>query len=177
MTNDTKTGGPLSVTCPTCGRLNGQICATSSGRGLWGKPHAARRKLAAAPATHDMPLAAHGLKSYRYKGRHGWIMIGATSDADALNEARRSIDDQHRPYLGRLELWNGSRYVSRLGDVLRDFANGVTIAADDYSAAREHAATTNNDRDALQRIMYDNALPGDADRVRTLADEIDNWKE
>jgi hypothetical protein len=26
---------------------------------------------------HNKPLAAAGLTSYRYKGRYGWIMIGA----------------------------------------------------------------------------------------------------
>lgn len=39
---------------------------------------------------HDKPLAAPGLTSYRYKGRYGWIMIGAHSEADALQEAARS---------------------------------------------------------------------------------------
>jgi hypothetical protein len=42
--------------------------------------------------TWDKPLAAPGLRSYRCKGRFGWIMIGATDDADALREARRSSD-------------------------------------------------------------------------------------
>lgn len=41
----------------------------------------------------DRPLAATGLTSYRYKGRYGWIMIGAHDRADALNEASRSTDD------------------------------------------------------------------------------------
>jgi hypothetical protein len=177
-----KTGGATSVICPTCGRLNGQICCTSSGRGLWGKPHAARRKLAAAADTankpvtlapHDRPMAAAGLKSYRYKGRFGWIMIGATDDADAMQQARRSIDDQHRPHRGRLEAWNGSRYVPMLGAALRDLANGIAIAADEYSAARDHAATTNNDKDALMRVMYGSPLRGDRDRVRDLATEIE----
>ena len=37
---------------------------------------------------HDRPLAAKGLVSYRYRGRYGWIMIGAKDNADALREAR-----------------------------------------------------------------------------------------
>jgi hypothetical protein len=32
-------------------------------------------------ATHDKPLAASGLTSYRLRGRYGWIMIGATDHA------------------------------------------------------------------------------------------------
>ena len=39
----------------------------------------------------ERPCAAHGLTSYRYAGRHGSIMIGATSTQDALNEADRSL--------------------------------------------------------------------------------------
>jgi hypothetical protein len=35
----------------------------------------------------ERPCAAQGLKSYRYKGGRGWIMIGAADDADALSEA------------------------------------------------------------------------------------------
>ena len=37
------------------------------------------------------PSAAHGWTSYRYAGRYGTIMIGATSTQDALNEADRSL--------------------------------------------------------------------------------------
>ena len=57
---------------------------------------------------HDKPLAAPGLLSYRAKGRYGFIMIGATDDADALREARRS-DETVR--LTQLEKWDGTRYV------------------------------------------------------------------
>ena len=38
----------------------------------------------------DKPLAAAGLTSYRYKGRYGWVMIGATDANEALREALRS---------------------------------------------------------------------------------------
>lgn len=42
---------------------------------------------------HDKPCAGLGLISYRYKGRYGWIMIGAHNNADALREAGRSTDE------------------------------------------------------------------------------------
>lgn len=59
--------------------------------------------------TFDKPLADHGLISYRYRGRYGWIMIGAKDDTDALNEARRSTDDAVTA--DKLEIWNGTNYV------------------------------------------------------------------
>lgn len=31
--------------------------------------------------------------SYRYRGRYGWIMIGAMDDDEALREAQRSTDE------------------------------------------------------------------------------------
>lgn len=56
----------------------------------------------------DMPLADKGLISYRYEGRYGWIMIGATDDKDALNEASRSTD---MPIVSeKLWKWNGEKY-------------------------------------------------------------------
>jgi len=39
----------------------------------------------------ERPCAAHGWTSYRYAGRYGTIMIGASSTQDALNEADRSL--------------------------------------------------------------------------------------
>lgn len=62
----------------------------------------------------DRPCAAAGLASYRCKGRYGWIMIGATSHADALREARRSCDVARRE---DLEVWDGSRYVPAKGRI------------------------------------------------------------
>jgi hypothetical protein len=44
--------------------------------------------------TTDKPLATGGLKSYRYKGRYGHIMIGAKDHGDAMNEAKRSTGNQ-----------------------------------------------------------------------------------
>ncbi len=58
--------------------------------------------------THDRPLAAPGLISYRYKGRYGWVMIGAISADDALQQARRSISEP--PRMENLQVWNGQRY-------------------------------------------------------------------
>lgn len=59
---------------------------------------------------HNKPLAANGFTSYRYAGRYGWIMIGASDDADALSEAKRSTDDPIQA--NRLQRWNGAEYVS-----------------------------------------------------------------
>ena len=53
----------------------------------------------------ERPCAAHGLTSYRYAGRYGHIMIGATSTQDALNEAGRSLT-QGAVTIDRLEIWN-----------------------------------------------------------------------
>lgn len=57
---------------------------------------------------HDRPLAVKGHASYRYRGRFGWIMIGAKDNADALREAGRNTRD--KPTLNNLEVWNGVRY-------------------------------------------------------------------
>ena len=55
----------------------------------------------------DKPCAISSLTSYRYKGRYGWIMIGAKDNTDALNEARRSTQGV---IIDNLEVWNGSQY-------------------------------------------------------------------
>ena len=57
----------------------------------------------------ERPCAAKGLTSYRYKGRYGWIMIGAGDRAEALREAARSTDNV-LPEL--LQVWNGREYVN-----------------------------------------------------------------
>jgi len=49
----------------------------------------------------ERPCAAPGWTSYRY----GYIMIGATSTRDALNEAGRSLT-QGAATVERLEIWN-----------------------------------------------------------------------
>ncbi len=54
---------------------------------------------------HDRPCAASGLTSYRYRGRYGWIMIGANDHRDALREACRSTHD-NAASLDKLEVWD-----------------------------------------------------------------------
>jgi len=58
--------------------------------------------------TCNKPLADVGLKSYRYAGVYGWVMIGAKDDNDALNEAKRSTGClvENR----KLQYWNGIKY-------------------------------------------------------------------
>jgi hypothetical protein len=58
---------------------------------------------------HDKPLATEGLNSYRYKGRYGWIMIGALDTEGALKEAARSASDYTD--MDNLQKWNGTEYV------------------------------------------------------------------
>lgn len=62
---------------------------------------------------HDRPLADHGLTSYRYRGRFGWIMIGAHNDDDALRSAQRSMTECDGPTWDRLQVWSTAhdRYV------------------------------------------------------------------
>ena len=57
----------------------------------------------------DRPLAAPPLDSYRYRGRYGFIMIGARDTAEALTEARRSTDGPVT--LDHLEKWDGVQYA------------------------------------------------------------------
>jgi hypothetical protein len=58
---------------------------------------------------YDKPMAAKGLTSYRYKGRYGWIMIGAVDIKDALNEAGRSTNNVT---VDKLQVWVGTEYRS-----------------------------------------------------------------
>ena len=50
-------------------------------------------------------VGGQGWTSYRYAGRYGHIMIGATSTQDALNKADRSLT-QGAATVDRLEIWN-----------------------------------------------------------------------
>jgi hypothetical protein len=59
---------------------------------------------------HHKPLAAPPFDSYRYRGRYGFIMIGARDTAEALSEARRSTDGPVT--LDHLEKWDGTRYTA-----------------------------------------------------------------
>jgi hypothetical protein len=58
------------------------------------------------------PMAANGLITYRYRGRYGFIYIGASTDTKALIEAQRSTDDTVTP--DRLERFNGQHFVGVL---------------------------------------------------------------
>ena len=58
----------------------------------------------------EKPMAVEGLTSYRYQGRFGPVMIGATDARDALNEVSRSIEGQ--PDMADLQVWDGEKYVS-----------------------------------------------------------------
>ncbi len=57
----------------------------------------------------DLPLAANGLTSYRYRGPSGWIMIGAYNNKIALREADRSMNEP--AIIERLQVWDGKQYV------------------------------------------------------------------
>lgn len=61
------------------------------------------------PHHTERPCAMAGLRSYRYTGRYGFVMIGATDDADALVQAARSVTGDVDP--ARLERWTGARYA------------------------------------------------------------------
>jgi len=58
------------------------------------------------------PRASNGLITYRYRGRYGFIYIGASTDTEALSEAQRSTDDKVTP--DRLERYNGHHFVGVL---------------------------------------------------------------
>jgi hypothetical protein len=58
---------------------------------------------------YNKPMAIQGLKSYRYKGRYGYIMIGAKDTQDALREAARSTDSEIT--IDNLEAWDYSKHM------------------------------------------------------------------
>lgn len=58
-------------------------------------------------AFQDRPCAAPGLRSYRIRGRYGWIMIGARDVQDAMREAERSTPNPDRL---ALEVWQDGAY-------------------------------------------------------------------
>jgi hypothetical protein len=64
-------------------------------------------------ARQNLPMAAAGLQSYRYRTAYGWVMIGATDDADALREAQRSTPAQVSA--DRLQRWTGTEYQPTKG--------------------------------------------------------------
>ena len=60
----------------------------------------------------NQSMASNGLITYRYRGRYGFIYIGANTDTEALSEAQRSTDDKVTP--DRLERHNGLQFVGVL---------------------------------------------------------------
>lgn len=72
----------------------------------------------------DKPLAAKPYLSFRYKGRYGWIMIGAMDVNEALREASRSMDCAAT--IGNLETWDEGR--QRYVPVLREATRSGEIA-------------------------------------------------
>jgi hypothetical protein len=61
-------------------------------------------------ATHNKPCASPNLHSFRYRGRYGWIMIGAHDALDALREASRSTGGSVS--IKSLQEWNGESYAN-----------------------------------------------------------------
>ena len=61
----------------------------------------------------DKPCAISSLTSYRYKGRYGWIMIGAKNTDGALSEAKRSTQGV---IIDNLQVWDGSQYKGVTND-------------------------------------------------------------
>ena len=60
-------------------------------------------------ATQNKPCASPNLQSFRYRGRYGWIMIGAHDVLDALREAARSTGGNVS--IQSLQQWNGDLYA------------------------------------------------------------------
>ena len=54
----------------------------------------------------ERPLAARGLRSFRYLGRYGFIMIGARDIPDALAQAERSFSDKSKAVIAQLDEYN-----------------------------------------------------------------------
>jgi len=100
------TGGP-------CNLVRGSTFSLRAGHSLWyingglaAKPELDEREMPLNLC--DRPLAARDLTSYRCKSTHGWIMIGAEGDQDALVQARRTNSDAKSE---DLQIWNGDAYV------------------------------------------------------------------
>jgi hypothetical protein len=99
-----------------------QTRAAVGARNMVCTPAAVKKRLqeerggrARATRVHDRPLGTLPLKSYRYRGSYGWIMIGAVDNADALREAERSLSSGAEALPERLEVWDGKRYVAARG--------------------------------------------------------------
>lgn len=64
----------------------------------------------------------------------------------------------------------------QIAAALRTFAKTRAIPADVYDLARNHPQATNNDRDAMLRLMHGSPLRGDRDALRDLAATLENSK-
>lgn len=92
---------------PSAARIAWEACKPASGGAIVKDG----RRLEFA-AQYARPMAAAGLDSYRYWSPYGGIAIGATSTADALREAARSLSSGETPDIGLLQRWNGEAWES-----------------------------------------------------------------
>lgn len=108
------------------------------------------------------PLAIAGLNSYRYKGRYGYMMIGANGEDEALREAERGMSSGLQASLETLEKWVDGRYVPVKINMLDKFEQ-----AQIESATVSVGLTAESARDVrLSRIISSQSNP--ADRARKL---------
>ena len=61
------------------------------------------------PPLSSLPLATAPFHSYRYQMGHGYIMVGAMDDADALAQVKISISPSI-PAMEYLQRHDGDRY-------------------------------------------------------------------
>lgn len=127
---------------------------------------------------HDRPLAAEGLTSYRYRSPHGFVMIGAHTEAQAMREAARSVtgdaDDS------RLEIWRPDRlayvmapsaawiYASSWGSAVRSGDPGACL----YGFDETFTVQSEAHRAACIREMRDNRADVEAYPSRYEPDEL-----
>jgi len=52
------------------------------------------------------PMAADALKSYRYRGRWGYIMIEAKNGIDALRGVKRLLSRGENPERCNIDVWD-----------------------------------------------------------------------
>lgn len=82
----------------------------------------------------ERPCAAEGLISYRYRGGHGWVMIGARNHDDALRESLRSA--RSGGDIARLEVWDSGRYVPAMSLAERQRRAALSVGRAWNSATR-----------------------------------------
>ena len=113
----------------------------------------------------DRPVAARGLKSYRYQGAYGYIMIGAAGNGDALNEASRSMTNQ-MVAMDKLEIWNGFQYTN-----VTDHRHILWVKMPESVLGDQwfvgHCGSQNSCREKRQKLLY-TGLTGCGDLVEIL---------